>query len=104
LTIRQKTYTTDFLTHKQKKNEGELPQYIIENSHAAIIPEETWELVQVEMERRKAIGRRFSGKGALACRLVCGDCGGYFGAKVWHSTDAYKAVIWRCNDKYNLNA
>ena len=33
LTIRQKTYTTDFLTHKMKKNEGELPQYIIENSH-----------------------------------------------------------------------
>ena len=55
----------------------------------------------MEMERRKAIGRRFSGKGALACRLVCGDCGGFFGAKVWHSTDAYKTVIWRCNDMYN---
>ena len=104
LTIRQKTYTTDFLTHKQKKNEGELPQYIIENSHTAIIPEETWELVQVEMERRKAIGRRFSGKGALACRLVCGDCGGFFGAKVWHSQDQYRSVIWRCNDKYKTTA
>ena len=100
----QKTYTTDFLTHKQKKNEGELPQYIIENSHEAIIPEETWEFVQVEMERRKAIGRRFSGKGALACRLVCADCGGFFGAKVWHFTDAYKAVVWRCNDKYKTTA
>ena len=101
LTIRQKTYTTDFLTHKIKKNEGELPQYIIENSHPAIIPEETWELVQVEMERRKAIGRRFSGKGALACRLVCADCGAFFGAKVWHSTDSYRATVWRCNNKYN---
>ena len=100
LTIRQKTYTTDFLTHKQKKNEGELPQYIIENSHEAIIPEETWELVQVEMERRKAIGRRFSGKGALACRLVCADCGGFFGAKVWHSQDRYRTTVWRYNDKY----
>ena len=104
LTIRQKTYTTDFLTHKQKKNEGELPQYIIENSHPAIIPEETWELVQVEMERRKTIGRRFSGKGALACRLVCADCGGFFGAKVWHSTDSYRETVWRCNDKYKTTA
>lgn len=66
LTIRQMTYTTDFLTHKMKKNEGELPQYIIENSHEPIIPEETWELVQLEMERRRRMGSRFSAKGPLA--------------------------------------
>lgn len=100
LTIRQKTFTTDFLTHKSKKNEGELPQYIIENSHEAIIPEETWELVQLEMERRRRMGNRFSAKGPLASRLVCGDCGAFFGSKIWHSNDPYKTVIWRCNDKY----
>ena len=103
LTIRQKTFTTDFLTHKSKKNEGELPQYIIENSHEAIIPEETWELVQLEMERRRRMGNRFSAKGPLASRLVCSDCGAFFGAKVWHSQDKYKRVIWRCNDKYKPN-
>lgn len=100
LTIRQKTFTTDFLTHKSKKNEGELPQYFIENSHTPIIPEETWELVQLEMERRRRMGSRFSAKGPLASRLVCGDCGAFFGSKIWHSTDPYKTVIWRCNDKY----
>ena len=100
LTIRQKTFTTDFLTHKSKKNEGELPHYIIENSHEAIIPEETWELVQLEMERRRRMGNRFSAKGPLASRLVCGDCGAFFGSKVWHSQDQYRTVIWRCNDKY----
>ena len=36
----QKHYTTDFLTHKVKKNEGELSQYYIENSHPAIITKE----------------------------------------------------------------
>jgi len=100
LTIRQKTFTTDFLTHKSKKNEGELPQYFIENSHTPIIPEETWELVQLEMERRRRMGSRFSAKGPLASRLVCRDCGAFFGSKIWHSTDPYKTVIWRCNDKY----
>lgn len=100
LTIRQKTFTTDFLTHKSKKNEGELPQYFIENSHTPIIPEETWELVQLEMERRRRMGSRFSAKGPLASRLVCGDCGAFFGSKVWHSQDQYRTVIWRCNDKY----
>ena len=104
VTIRQKTFTTDFLTHKNKKNEGELPQYIIENSHPAIIPEETWELVQLEMERRRRMGNRFSAKGPLASRLVCADCGAFFGAKVWHSQDRYRTTVWRCNDKYSPNA
>lgn len=104
LTIRQKTFTTDFLTHKSKKNEGELPQYFIENSHEAIIPEETWELVQLERERRSRMGNKFSAKGPLASRLVCADCGAFYGSKVWHSTDPYKTVIWRCNDKYKPTA
>ena len=99
--IRQKTFTTDFLTHKAKKNEGELPQYRIQNSHPAIVTEEQWELVQLEIERRARMGNRFSAKGPMASRLVCADCGGFFGAKTWHSTDAYRRVVWRCNDKYN---
>jgi hypothetical protein len=32
----QKKYTVDFLTKKQKVNEGEVPQYYVENSHPAI--------------------------------------------------------------------
>ena len=96
----QKHFTTDFLTHKVKKNEGELSQYYIENSHPAIISKEQWDLVQIELERRSRMKGRFSPKGPLASRLVCADCGAFFGAKTWHSSDPYKTVIWRCNDKY----
>ena len=56
--------------------------------------------MQVELERRSRIPGRFSPKGPLGSRLVCADCGGFFGAKTWHSSDSYKTVIWRCNDKY----
>jgi len=38
----QKQYTTDFLTKKRKKNQGEIPQYYVEGNHEAIIPFETW--------------------------------------------------------------
>lgn len=38
--------------------------------------------------------------GIFSSRLVCGDCGGYFGSKVWHSTDKYRRTIWRCNSKF----
>lgn len=49
----QKSFTIDFLGHKTKKNEGEIPQYYVKNSHPAIIPKEEWEMVQDEMKRRK---------------------------------------------------
>ena len=96
----QKAFTVDFLTKKQKKNEGEVPQYYVENSHPAIIDPAEWKLVQRELERRKAIGRSYSGNSIFSSRLVCGDCGGYFGSKVWHSTDKYRRTIWRCNSKF----
>ncbi|MDO9591918.1 MAG: hypothetical protein Q7I98_01850 [Erysipelotrichaceae bacterium] len=51
--IIQKAFTVDFLTKKQKINEGEVPQYYVENSHPAIVPLETYDLVQYEMKNRK---------------------------------------------------
>ena len=97
----QKAFTVDFLTKKQKKNEGEVPQYYVENSHPAIIDPAEWKLVQRELERRKAIGRSYSGNSIFSSRLVCGDCGGYFGSKVWHSNSKYRRVIWQCNHKFD---
>lgn len=96
----QKTFTVDFLEKKMKTNEGEVPQYFIEHSHDAIIPPEDWELVQVEIARRKSLGRKYSGNSVFGARLVCGDCGGFYGAKTWNSTNKYKRTIWQCNDKF----
>ena len=33
--------------------------------------------------------------------IICGDCGGQYGPKVWHSNDSYRKVIWRCNRKFS---
>ena len=43
----QKCYTIDFLTKKRKKNEGEIPQYYVKNSHQAIISPEIYDLEPV---------------------------------------------------------
>lgn len=97
----QKTYTIDFLTKKKNVNKGELPQYYVENNHEAIIDRETFDAVQLVLdkkEKRKASTTIFSSK------LVCGDCGHFFGSKVWHSTSKYRRVIYRCNEKYNGEA
>ena len=96
----QKTFTVDFLQKKKKANEGEVPQYYVENSHPAIVTEEVFELVQHELRRRQEQGRHTSAVSIFSSRIVCGECGAYYGSKVWHSTDAYRSQIWRCNRKY----
>lgn len=98
----QKSYTVDFLSKKMKKNEGEVPQYYVENNHEAIIDPATFDLVQAEVLRRaKAKGSRYSGVGIFSSIIMCGECGSWYGAKVWHSNDKYRRVIYRCNHKYS---
>ena len=96
----QKTFTVDFLQKKKKANEGEIPQYYVENSHPAIVTEEVFDLVQHELRRRQQKGRHTSAASIFSNRIVCGECGAFYGSKVWHSKDAYRSRIWRCNRKY----
>jgi len=77
-----------------------LPQYFVRDSHPAIISQETYDLAQSELVRRATLGKKSSGNGLFFCKIVCGDCGGFYGSKVWHSTDQYRRVVWQCNGKY----
>ena len=52
----QKTFSIDFLSKGRIKNEGQVPQYYVEDDHEAIIPAATFERVQEEIERRKKAG------------------------------------------------
>ena len=85
---------------QRKANEGEVPQYYVENSHPAIIEPEVFDMAQDELARRKQAGRSHHGTSCFAGKLVCGCCGGLYGSKVWHSTDKYRRVIWQCNGKF----
>ena len=96
----QKTFTVDFLSKKAKINEGEVPQYYVEKSHPAIVSAEVFDLAQYEMKRRAKKGRHTSAASIFSDKLVCVECGAVYGSKVWHSTDAYRTMIWRCNEKY----
>lgn len=44
--LMQKTYTPDFLTGRQEKNDGALSMFLIENVHEAIIDKEAFMKVQ----------------------------------------------------------
>ncbi len=96
----QKKFTDNYLEHSMVKNNGEVPQYYVENSHPAIIDRETWEQVQVEIRRRNALGYQYSATNVFATKLICDDCGGFYGQKKWHSTDRYSKFMFQCNNKY----
>ena len=102
----QKTYITDCITKKVKKNQGERPMYYVENNHPAIIPRETFDRVQAEMTRRsskrKVLQKRgrtelgkYSGKFALTELLVCGECGSPYKRVTW-ARNGTKRIVWRC--------
>ena len=95
----QKTYTVDFLTKEVRVNNGERKQWYIQDSHDAIVSPETFELVQKELERRAGRHGRFYDS-PFTRKIICGDCGAYYGHRVWHSNDPYRKNIWLCNEKY----
>ena len=96
----QKHYTADYLTKKIIRNDGAVPQYYVEDCHEAIIEPEVFDRVQEMIEQRSRV-RHFSGATIFSTKIRCGECGGWFGSKAWHSTDQYRRVIWRCNAKYS---
>lgn len=81
----QKSFSTDCISKKRKKNRGEMPKYLITDNHPAIISREKFRQVQMEMARRsgkqkvssKTITQngKYSAKYALSEMLYCGECG-----------------------------
>ncbi len=96
----QKVYTTDYLSKKKKVNEGEVPQYYVEGNHPAIIDPAVFDRVQLLMKARCPGKNRISSVSIFSSKIKCGDCGSWYGSKVWHSNDKYRRVIWQCNHKF----
>ncbi len=91
----QKTYKKDF---KQIKNNGEVPQYYVENNHEPIVDRETYEKVQEIMEKKSrqykqapAIVSPFSGK------IKCKSCDGGYRRKKNNRNTPYEKWIWSCS-------
>ena len=97
----QKVYTEDFLTKKKIKNDGQVPQYYVENNHPAIIEPAIFDRVQKLMAVRHPGQNRNSCISSFSSRIKCGECGSWYGLKVWHSNDKYRKVIWQCNHKFD---
>lgn len=103
----QKSYIEDVLTGKSRKNNGQYPQYYVQNNHPAIISREMFDKVQIEIARRGSMRRKipsrtarteqskYSGKYALTEILVCGECGTPYRRVTW-THQGRKRIVWRC--------
>ena len=105
----QKTFIQDCISKKVIKNTGQLPMYLIQNHHEAIIPRDRFDAVQVELARRKTLTNstkksaptgmsRYSGKYALSGLLFCGECGTAYRRVVW-TQHGEKRAVWRCSSR-----
>lgn len=98
----QKTFTVDYLTKEVRKNNGEVPSVRVRNSHEAIIEPEVFDKVQellAESSKRRAKVRT---KHPFAGKIICGDCGEFYGHKVWRlRSTGERYNVWYCNHKYD---
>lgn len=91
----QKTYTTLSLPFKEKKNNGEVPQYYIEASHEAIVSNADYQRVQELFEwRRYYVDKKAGNIYPLSRKLKCADCGRSFRRKILTKG----VVAWECNN------
>lgn len=107
-----KTYNVDFLHPKRLINHGEVPMFIVENSHPAIISKEIFEKVQIERARRLKRGnvlnsnnvskkRGFSSLNSLYGKIICADCGHLYRRTIWTKRSGEKEPVWRCRNRLN---
>ena len=95
----QKTFVEDPITKVQKPNTGELPQVYVQDDHAAIIPPEMFDAVQVEMKRRKEAWLKrehdFEGMYLFTGKVKCKKTGRTF-RHMKKKPKGSKFGLWRC--------
>lgn len=100
-----KTFKPDVLSKYRQKNNGQAPMYYAEGTHPAIIDAETFELVKVEIQRRKdekvnSVGNsRFTSKYPFSGLLVCGECGHKLRRHVRTVGTGAKVPAWGCSNR-----
>lgn len=89
----QKTFRLDHISKKKVRNEGQLPQYYVENSHDAIIPPDLFDAVQAERKRRSVLEKSRERKTyPFTGKIICGKCG-----KKYRRKTTSAGIRWICS-------
>lgn len=115
--LQQKTYTTNYLTHKRVENKDRVQKYLIENNHEAIIDRKTFELAQKIRAERAAhrIGNdknvaKYNNRYPLTHMIICIKCGKTLKRHHWNYGYDSQCIVRLCGnylqgrDKCNAKA
>lgn len=90
----QKTYTDE--NFKRKKNNGEMPAYLIHEHHEPIIDKELFDAAQKTIKQRAANHRKDSNvylnRYCFSGKIICGNC-----KSVMKRQTYGKIIMWACN-------
>lgn len=92
--ILQSTYRQDHICKTATPNNGELPKYLVEDSHEAIISMEDYEAVQTEMKRRT---EKYNQRGKphhkypFSSLITCEHCGKHYRRRINRT-----GPVWIC--------
>lgn len=90
----QKRYVNNHLEKKLVRNNGELPQYFVEESHPAIVSKETFDAVQKRLQQINIAlsGRKKPQRSELSGKIRCPRCG-----KPYRRVTSNGSVGWNCS-------
>jgi len=75
-TLHQRNFSTDHISKRRVKNRGELPMFLIEDTHEGIVSKETFAAVKAELDRRAAVGGLRETVGLpFRKKIYCEACG-----------------------------
>ena len=92
----QKVFISDPIGHKAKRNEGELPKYLVEDCIPPIIDKQIWRLAQETAKRHTVHRKPPSEEYPFTGRLLCGICGKPFQYYQYATTGKIPVCVYRC--------
>ena len=101
--IQKKSYTPDYLSHKKRRNKGEVQLIHIKNHHEPIISREIWDLTQQRLQENNKHNKHREGRAGCSNRHIfsgkikCGVCGASFVARYKKRKDGTKVRRWNCS-------
>ena len=90
----QRFYSEDHITKKKLENNGELPRFLAEDTHEAIISLEDYEAVQTEVKRRaeKHSPKTHGKPSPFTGKITCENCGKHYRRKITAT-----GPVWICS-------
>ena len=100
--ILQQSYTADVLMKRRVKNNGDRPQYRVENAIPPIVDDQTWFMANAELLRRASYMKDRSvpgprprwGNNDFTSLIYCRHCGAFLNRHL-----ARKVYVWKCRER-----